>query len=339
MADNQSRRWCFTLNNPEKTDEEFYEYLKGLEHIKYFIFQREKAPTTGTIHLQGFLIFVVGKRFNTIKNYLPTAHIEKCEGSSVQNREYCSKTETRFDPPMQFGEFAEERGRTDIKNIIELVQSGATNKTIRELYPNQYMRYFDKIERIRQEILSESNNSGVKNMQVCYIYGDTSLGKTYNLVTGYAMSDICRVTDYVKDPFSTYNHQDIIVFEEFRSQFAASTMLNYLDCYLISLPCRYVNKFAFYTKAFITTNIPPEKQYKSVQESEPETFKAFERRLTNVLHYVSRDKILVEKCADKDALIKMLPQTMIDKLDFSGLIKPVQANFLPFDDDDGNLDF
>ena len=39
----QARRYCITINNPEETDEEMMEFLKGLEHIKYFIFSREKG--------------------------------------------------------------------------------------------------------------------------------------------------------------------------------------------------------------------------------------------------------------------------------------------------------
>ena len=66
-SDKQARRFCITINNPTETDDEMMSYLKNLEHIKYFIFSREKGNMEGTIHLQMFLIFTIGKRFSTIK--------------------------------------------------------------------------------------------------------------------------------------------------------------------------------------------------------------------------------------------------------------------------------
>lgn len=41
--DTQHRDWLFTINNPEQSENELYDYLKGLNHIKYFTFQRERG--------------------------------------------------------------------------------------------------------------------------------------------------------------------------------------------------------------------------------------------------------------------------------------------------------
>lgn len=53
--DNRRRgtRWCFTINNYQQCDEERLRTLAA--HAKYIIYGREKAPGTGTAHLQGFV--------------------------------------------------------------------------------------------------------------------------------------------------------------------------------------------------------------------------------------------------------------------------------------------
>ncbi|MCL2798559.1 MAG: hypothetical protein FWD58_11030, partial [Firmicutes bacterium] len=92
----QLRNYCLTINNPTQTDEQFFEYLQSLDHIKYFIFAREKGDGTeanpgGTVHLQVYLEFTGGKTFATIKKLFPTAHIEPRLGTKKSARDYILK--------------------------------------------------------------------------------------------------------------------------------------------------------------------------------------------------------------------------------------------------------
>lgn len=84
-----SVRWCFTLNN--YTEDHIAVILeKFCGSIKYFIFQEEKAPGTGTPHLQGFVRFATKKRAGEFIG-IKEIHWEKCKGSDKQNIKYCSK--------------------------------------------------------------------------------------------------------------------------------------------------------------------------------------------------------------------------------------------------------
>lgn len=80
------------------------------------------------IKKKGFISFESDKRFQTVKNILPFAHIEKAMGSNVQCRDYCSKPETRVAGPFEYGKFAEERERTDMRDFFELVKADTSKE-------------------------------------------------------------------------------------------------------------------------------------------------------------------------------------------------------------------
>lgn len=65
-----------------------------------------------------------------------------------------------------------------------------------------------------------------------------------------------------------------------------SAMLNYLDIYPLTLPARYTDRIACYTKVYITSNIPLEEQYRDIQRYQMETWRAFLRRVQNVIEYL-----------------------------------------------------
>lgn len=297
----QARRWMLTINNPDKSDSELEEYITGLEHIKYAIFQREKGHETGTEHIQAFVCFSIGKRFGTIKGYFPTAHIEKANGTNVQCRDYCSKSDTRIGSPIEIGQFAEERQRTDIRSITELISAGATKQEIKKLFPEQYFKNSERIERSIQEELVDKYEGDIRNVEVNYLFGESGVGKTRYVVEKFGLKNVYRVTDYFKDPWYAYNGQDVVVFEEFRGQFKIYDMLNYLDIYPLYLPARYHNKFARFTKIYITTNIPLNKQYMSIQDEEPETWKAFKRRIHKIYRVDNSGLHLLENYTNASA--------------------------------------
>lgn len=286
----QARTYCLTINNEPMTDTQFFDYCKGLEHIKYFIFSRERGEITGTYHIQMYIEFTISKRMSTVKQYFPRAHIEKRKGSKVQARDYCTKSETHISGPFEFGEFAEERSRTDIKDILEMVKNGATDYEIMQAYPVQYMHMLNKIDKVRSINLEEIYKNKRRDVQVTYIYGDTGVGKTRYVLDKYGYSNVYRVTDYGTGAFDGYNGQDIILFDEYRSQFSISQILTLLDCYPLQLPCRYQNKTACYTKVYIISNIPVEKQYRDVQVTEPESYNALKRRL-HTIYYMDKNGV------------------------------------------------
>ena len=119
-----------------------------------------------------------------------------------------------------------------------------------------------------------------------YIWGPTGTGKTRGVMERYGYDKVCRITDY-DHPFEKYAGEDVIVFDEFRSQLRISDMLNYLDGYPIMLPCRYANRQACYTKVYLISNVSLDEQYRNIQYDEPYTWAAFCRRIHKTIEFTA----------------------------------------------------
>ena len=293
-SDKQARRFMLTLNNEEMTDDEFYDYCSNLEHMKYFIFQREEGAKKGTPHIQAFIVFTIGKRFSTIKGYFPTAHIEESKGSNIQCRDYCSKSETRISGPFEYGKFSEERERTDVKNLYDLIESDADDDTIRKLCPSLYLRYREKISSMREDLkFKVAKESGPREVEVTYLYGPPGSGKTSSIYAKHGYNNCFSVTDYSKGPFDRYSGESVLILDEFRCQIHVELLLKLLDVYPVELPCRFSNKVAMYNKVYIVSNFPFWTLFKDVNERQQS---ALYRRVHNIICFDK--KVSVEKHVD-----------------------------------------
>ena len=202
------------------------------------------------------------------------AHIEAAKGTHRENRDYIrkegkwrdsDKSETNMPETFEeSGELPEESDRRvkQTEAIFALVESGASNAEIMRECPSA-MLHLPRIEQARQTLLEETYRKEFRKLTVEYIWGETGVGKTRSVMEKHGYENVFRVTNYAH-PFDGYTGQDVIVFDEFRSSLPLSDMLCYLDGYPLTLPCRYANRVACYTKVYILSNIPLDKQYPNV---------------------------------------------------------------------------
>ena len=260
--------------------------------MRYYCMADEMGET---YHTHIFVALNSPVRFSTIKNRFEEAHIEMSRGTSEENREYIRKTgkwqddekhETSMpDTFEEYGDIPEEHQveRSDLAYLLELIRAGNSNYEIIDMLPD-YLFSIDKIERARQMLKAEENKDVFREMHTTYILGKTGTGKTRGVMEQYGYTNVYRVTDYTH-PFDGYAGEDVIIFDEFRSQLKIGDMLNLLDGYPLTLPCRYANRQACYTKVYIISNIPFEDQYQQVQMEQKSTWEAFHRRINEFIKY------------------------------------------------------
>lgn len=265
-----------------KNIEAFREYLTNLEHYKYSIFQYEKGES-GTPHFQGFIIFKIAKRFSTMKLYFPFGHFEKCRGSSAENREYCSKSETKISGPYEDGEFAEERARTDISEFINLVQAGATKKELAKLSSHLYLKERNKIEQIYADTF-EDFRCRCRDVDVTYIYGDSGVGKSTYIRRKIGLKNSFFVHEYDHSMFTNYDYEDNLILDEFDGSIKLQKLNQLLDVMPIEMRGLNCLKYGVYHHVYIISNYKPTELYSEIKNNQPKIFQSFMRRLHRILY-------------------------------------------------------
>lgn len=307
--DYATRRYQLTINNPQEHgfDHNAIKAIlaKGAKLEYWCMCDEEGQEETPHTHL--YAVFKNPVMFESLKKKFSSAHIEIPVGTHSDNYVYVRKDGPKYNKDasghykytdssgkvhegINYIDTFEEYGilppdsrqgdRNDLRTLYNLISSGADNAQILSEHP-EYMRDISHIDRTRQTLLEERNRNIFRQMNNTYIYGPTGVGKTRSVREKHGYANCYSVSDY-HHPFDGYRGQSTILFDEFHSSLALNCMLQYLDGYPIELPCRYANKQACYTEAYIVSNLPLEKQYTIEQHEKPETWAAFLRRINRV---------------------------------------------------------
>ncbi len=310
-----SRKYQLTINNPLDhgyTHDKIKEILSQFYSLQYWC-MCDEVGEQGTPHTHVYVAFSNSVMFDTMHSRFYGVHIEKANGKHSENREYVrkegkwqddAKHETNLPETFEeWGELPSDMPKTESQaaQILQMIKDGKSNREIIEEIPTAYCK-LSYIEQTRQTLLHEQHKDEWRTLEVVYIWGETAAGKTRSVMEKHGYSKVYRVTNY-DHPFDGYKGEDVILFDEFRSSLKLSDMLTYLDGYPVKLPCRYADKQACFTKVYVISNIPLEKQYPNIQAEEPESYAAFVRRFCQVQHMEKELPILPEDPAFDPATI------------------------------------
>lgn len=118
--------------------------------LSYIVWQREKCPTTGRMHLQGYLECKTKRRFNAVRTFLCNGNpacrldISMRRRTAEEASNYCKKEEGR-----PYGEVHEEGvisqpeqgARSDLRAFMEAVKAGGTKRELMEEHPEVFARH------------------------------------------------------------------------------------------------------------------------------------------------------------------------------------------------------
>lgn len=260
----------------------------------------DEIGDTGTPHTHLYFCCENAVSFEKVKKHFPSAHIDSANGSSQENRDYIRKEGKYLNSDKKetniietFEEYGiipldkSSKNQTVSEQVLEMVENGCSNAKIIREFPS-YATKIPHLDKTRQTLLEEANKNTWRDVTVKYIFGETATGKTRYVMEKYGYSNVYKITNY-KNPFDGYAGQDVILFDEFRSSLPLSYMLQYLDGYPCSLPARFADKVACFTKVYIVSNIDLNKQYPNVQREETLSWNAFVRRIKKVMFFEIND--------------------------------------------------
>lgn len=313
----RSRDWVWTLNNYDADDllrfrDQEEQIFTG---IKYFIVNPERAPSTNTPHLQGFVQFEREKSLRAAQKCLSGSFARERytrfsmrvrRGTPRQARDYCNKDDSRdtdvSNTSWSYGEFSAGQGtRSDLKSIADDIESGDSVATIAVRYPSQFMRYNKGIYAFHGIVVS----TRLWEPPVVYIFwGPTGAGKSYA-----ARNDFVDIGEYGQMMlrqgsqgelyFEQYEHQPVWIIDEFNGegQMKLQFFLQIVDEYPVTVPKKY-GSCRFDSKVLVfCSNMNPLSWYKHDDPQYP----AYLRRLRDrirIFYFYERERLEVNDLED-----------------------------------------
>lgn len=173
----RTRNFRFTLNNWEPRHELL---LESLPSVKYIVFGREIAPSTGTRHLQGFVQFDHGRTISAVRKQLAGAHVDTAE-FPVEAAAYCKKDGDYIEigtPPTS----NESKGKEE-KARWETAWKKAKEGNLEEIDADIRIRSYHTLKRIRQDF--QPSVAHLETVCGLWIQGESGCGKTHAAFQSY----------------------------------------------------------------------------------------------------------------------------------------------------------
>ncbi len=279
-----ARHWCFTINNPVESLDEFYELVSAAGRVKYLVCQLE-AGESGTPHIQGYIQLDPKIRLKNLKELIgETAHCEVAKGNAESNRTYCTKAEGRIEGPLEHGSYVNHQGsRSDLEAVAADVKAGSTLKELAENHPVPYIKFTRGIKSLRAALGPERTEPP----EVTLLFGPPGCGKTSRVFD--SEPDVWLDNPGQGMWFDGFDFQDAALFDDFAgaaSHCTLSEFLRYIDRYPVRAPIK--GDFTRFPsrRIFITTNIHPSKWWDF--SSREEQYPALVRRISTVIWWKSR---------------------------------------------------
>ena len=261
------------------------DWLKMLSTVIYAIIGKETSPSTGHLHLQGF-VNVHGLKWATLKGKLPQGHIELAKGTDMQNHDYCSKENIIFEQgvPSTMGK------RNDLETIYTDIEGGMQFQSLVLKHRSSVFRYERIIRSMmanrRRVIVDEEEYAQPKD--VCIFFGTTGTGKTTA-----ARAEAVGALYQVFNPrwFDGYEdgHHRTLLFDEFNGQHPIEDILQLTDRWPVTREIKGGTTIVHPAKIVFTSNVAPQVWFPSATPSQKA---AFFRRVTDIRHFI--DQLTIE---------------------------------------------
>nr|QXP07664.1 MAG: replication associated protein [Arizlama virus] len=339
----KARMWCFTLPADEDLGEHITWPLATREvapihwadkkNFRYMMYQVERAPTTGKIHLQGFICLTGPLRLGELKtHYGARAHWERSRGTIAQNVEYVSKEESRLCGPFELGtkpEGGAQANKRKWEDVKQMAQQGLTRDQILMDMPHLASQHRG-IDALIQATRPQPAIS--REIEVFYLTGPTGVGKTHHALNRFPNAFVIRGKYMEGKSFDMYNYETTLIMDEWTPFEWPLTLMNtILDKWKCPLTCRYNNKYAFWNSVVITTNVPIDDCYNLCLQMQRDSFR---RRVTHIVQVTTRVDALEWGDRPGTPLLAGLPPDTVDV----GQTGTPTAALVPIDEDLLDLD-
>lgn len=246
------------------------EWLKAMgekQGVSYVLGQRELCPDTGRHHIQFCVQLTRSQRLTWLKRILDRdAHFETVRGTPQQARDYCSKIETRFDGPWQFGELRETGKRAGLEGAVSAIASGTCVADVAKEFAIVWVKYGRGLVDLRKQLQLDSDRRvfGDDGPELWVFWGPSGTGKSReaNKLWPDAYWKIGG-----EKWWDGYTNQETVILDDFKGSFMRLTDYQRLvDRYPLWVEIKGGSTPMLAKRYVITSNEPPMGWYGEVDK-------------------------------------------------------------------------
>lgn len=263
-----SRHYCITFFTEPS--------IRTHEKVRYAIYGKEIAPTTGAVHWQAYVELYKPQRIAALKKIYndKTLHAEIRRGTRDEARDYCKKDGDWT----EHGKWIKGQGhRTDLETVVSEMQEGKKLSDIMTDQPALYCQYRNGLKDIAANI-TKKNTKKFRKVEVELLTGPTGCGKTRKAME----TSEYRIQGTQLAWWQDYDGEDTICIDEYSNDVPITEMLNLLDGYQLRLNVKGTHTYANWNKVFITTNLKPDELHPNAKQAHRD---ALFRRITKITSF------------------------------------------------------
>lgn len=284
MLARRARGWCFTANLPDGQ----VELLDSkIPTSKYCVYQYESGTHR---HIQGYVYFENARTGKSVKKAIKDwcgidAHLEVAKGSPQQNKEYCTKEDTRIEgtTPVEHGEIPQPGVRTDLVEAWDAYKDNGLTYELLESHPKQLIMYGNRFKALREEMhgITWKHRNGFHPKKVIILWGESGTGKTRQ-----AAEENAVFAKYEsRYTWGHYRGEPVVCFDEFNGQVGIEEMLTLCDGYNASVQVPYMGNMPWIPHTvYICSNTDYLVWW---EKAKPEQVRAFWRRVTKCIKFTN----------------------------------------------------
>lgn len=285
------RNWCFTHND----------FTSSLppdtlpDGVKFLAWQLEKAPTTGHLHLQGYMQLTTRLRLSSAKAVLQGLFggqpaLFQAKGTPDQNLAYVTKEEGRVDGPYVMGTMTKSGDRNDLKEFTTaVVDRKRPLSEVATAFPEQWLKYHRGAQSLRAAEISRAGGRR-PNFRLLYLCGPHNTGKS--TAADEVWPDAYPLTEHKDGWMGSYDGQDTLIIDDFAGILPITFMLRLCQTLRFEGWTKGGQVVVAASTVIVISNLPPEEVYTNSPRAQ---YDAWLSRLTperrgHVLRVSSQDR-------------------------------------------------
>lgn len=275
-------RWCMTSFETSPPTELHH------DDIRYYCYAPEETKK-GKKHWQCYFEFLGknGKSLKWIKeNFHAKWHLAWARGTGHQNRIYCGadryqkgdKVKERNPNFVEWGEITEQGSRKqEVKALADRLYAGETVQQIRKENPHAYHQWGRTLIAIEDDI-QQSRRRDYTTLGL-HIHGATGTKKSWIMTALIHGRDVYWHNTRDKDYWTSYNQQEICVFDDLRgTDMRFNDVLQLVNHTHVSVPRKGRDVIPFTSKKVIVTSVLDPEQLWEGQYTERDSIDQYKRR-------------------------------------------------------------